>query len=127
MSMDKPEPVDHIFDFEGMTNEPNHCMHVAAFYWAQAAFYDELDAEAVRVGHETMGIKFSTSACYLRWGAREAEAAANGEPSLFNERENDIEQILDGIDIYDHRKRLGDDFVNYIIRCRHILRKQAQQ
>jgi hypothetical protein len=33
------------------TKKADHCMHVAALWWTQAAFWDALDAEAVRRGH----------------------------------------------------------------------------
>ena len=123
-----------------MTNDPNHCMHVAALRWAQAAFHDELDAEAVRRsedfanyteaerrGHLNRSIDFAYFAQQRRMEAREAEAAANGEPSHLNEKENDIEQILDGIDIDDHRKRLGGDYVDNIIRDKEVWRHLAKQ
>jgi hypothetical protein len=61
-------------------NQPHHCQHIADLYWAQARFYDELDREAERRGHERMSYKFACCAAELRFTARVAEAAARGEP-----------------------------------------------
>jgi hypothetical protein len=60
------------------TKPVDHCMHVATLRWAQAAFYDGLDAEAERRGHVGMSIKFAESATELRIEARIAEADAWG-------------------------------------------------
>jgi len=75
------KPVDHIFAvFNRMkpTKPVDHCSHVAALRWAQAAFYDGLDAEAVRRDHIWTSVKFAHCAQELRFGARNAEAAARG-------------------------------------------------
>jgi hypothetical protein len=75
------KPVDHIFEVLNRmkpTKPVDHCMHVAALHWAQAAFYDGLDAEAVRRGHINTSIKFAHCAQELRFGARNAEAGARG-------------------------------------------------
>jgi hypothetical protein len=56
--------------------EPRYCTRhrLAALREAQAAFYDALDAEAVRRGHLNASIKFADCAEMCRMDAREAEA-----------------------------------------------------
>lgn len=44
--------------------------HDAAYWWATAAYFDELDAEAVRRGHINQSIKFADSATECRYMAR---------------------------------------------------------
>lgn len=75
------KPVDHFVVFlenRTPTKLPDHCSHVAALLWAQAAFYDGLDAEAVRRGHIWTSVKFADGALELRIMARLAEANARG-------------------------------------------------
>lgn len=62
------------------TKPVDHCIHIAALRWAQAAYYDGLAAEAERRGHFRMSIKFADSAAELR-RLSEADARGTGAPS----------------------------------------------
>jgi predicted HD phosphohydrolase len=57
------------------TKPVDHCIHIAALRWAQAAYYDGLAAEAERRGHIRMSIKHAETAAELR---RPYEADARG-------------------------------------------------